>query len=214
MRLTELNPAAGRLCDLLQSTTPELLFDAGLIRAMGEQLPDIPWDLVFQFNLLTPLACQLLIEAVEATTEWHALPGDDYAADECRLFDFAPALDQLFRECFCALVNPLLSQHYAKYQITPDSMEPPFVIRYVEGSGVQDMDVHSDGMSLVTFSVPLNDGFTGSGLFFARDPGLPDGFTGPPGRALCFPGGPTHEHYVPPITSGRRYTLTIWTRGC
>lgn len=176
-----------------------------------EQLTHEP---VFSFGLLTEWTCQKLIEAALTADQWGSEEGDPYPGDEVRLSTISERLDRYFAVAFCAVANSYLAERYAKYRIAPHTITSAFIIRYRAGQGVQELDVHHDGQSEVTFSIPLNEDYTGSGLHFATAPGLPpEGWRSEPGECLCFPGGPSHEHYVKPIESGERYSLTIWTKG-
>lgn len=177
-------------------------------------LDQLTHEPVFSFGLLTEWACQKLIEAALTTNEWGSEEGDLYPGDEVRLSTISERLDRYFAVAFCAAANSHLAERYAKYRIAPHTISSAFIIRYRAGQGIQELDVHHDGESEMTFSIPLNADYTGSGLFFATAPELgPEGWQGAPGECLCFPGGPTHEHYVKPIESGERYSLTIWTKG-
>lgn len=177
-------------------------------------IEELTYEPVFSFPLLTEWTCDKLIEASLTANKWASEEGDNYPGDEVRLHQISPKLERYFAVAFCAAANSYLAERYAKYRIAPNTITGAFIIRYRAGVGVQELGVHHDGMSAMTFSIPLNSGYTGSGLFFATAPELgPEGWQGEPGECLCFPGGPTHEHYVKPIESGERYSLTIWTEG-
>lgn len=208
------NNAAGELCSWMESAEPERIFDSRTVARLEQFYPlsSQPYhEPVFSFPLLTPWACGKLIEAANEAGEWRSQPGDHYPGEECRLSDISAKLDHHFRISFCALANTFLAERYVKYRIAPHTMVSPFLIHYRAGEGVQEMDVHHDGESEITFSIPLRNDHKGCELKFALAPGA--GWSGAVGEALCFPGGPTHEHYVTPITEGERYSLTIWTRG-
>jgi predicted 2-oxoglutarate/Fe(II)-dependent dioxygenase YbiX len=60
----------------------------------------------------------------------------------------------------------------------------------------------------VSGSVKLNDGYTGAELEFSRQH-----FTNaslPVGTLLVWPSLVTHPHRSTPITSGTKYSLTLW----
>lgn len=210
------NNAAGEICNWINSAEPSRVFsmEAALRLRMAQQGKAPKHEPVFCFPLLTRWACDKLIEAANIADEWRPPVGDYYPGDEVKFSDISAVLDSYFRTAFCAIANTYLAERYIKYRIRPDTIESPFLLRYRAGVGVQEMHVHNDGLSEITFSIPLNEEYKGSGLHFALAPveGLEEGWHAV-GEALCFPGGPTHEHYVPPITEGTRYALTIWTRG-
>lgn len=210
------NNPAGEISSWINSAEPSRVFAMEpLLRAKMQhlQFPTPTYEPVFCFPLLTPWACLKLIEAAVEADAWAAPPGDPYPGDEVKLSDISLQLDHSFKLAFCYMANTYLAERYVKYRIAPHTIESAFIIRYRAGQGVQELGVHHDGQSEITFSIPLNDEFEGSGLFFALAPGLPDGWLGNAGDCLCFPGGPTHEHYVKSITEGERYSLTIWTKG-
>lgn len=209
-------PALARLMALLKGDVPRL-FDAELLSQLGvAPVAPVPTaQHVFTFPALTPEACLLLIQAAEEADVWASAANDPYPGRETRLVRIDPGLDELFRKLWALVANRVLASHYPKYQIHWSTVSSPFLIRQEVGD--PGMDLHYDEVSNVTFSLPLSDGWQGEGLRFPFRPDLPDnaadGFRGPLGHCLCFPGGPTHFHEVPPITSGLRYSLTIWTRG-
>lgn len=210
------NNAAGEIASWINSAEPTRVFsmEAALRLRMAQEPKEPKAEQVFCFPLLTRWGCEKIIEAAETAGEWRRSEGDAYPGEEMKFSDISTLFDSYFRIAFCAIANTYLAERYVKYRITPDTMESPFIVKYTAGEGIQEMDVHNDGLSEITFSIPLNEEYQGSGLHFAlaEVPGLEEGWHAV-GEALCFPGGPTHEHYVPPITSGTRYSLTIWTRG-
>lgn len=165
---------------------------------------------VFTFPALSAEFCQALMVASENAKVWASVEGDPYPGRETRLVDLSSGLDFLFRKVWAAVANPWLAKYYPKYTTTAEQIESPFIVKQLPGD--PGMDTHFDEVSDVTFSIPLTGGWEGEGLTFPGRSDCPP-FKGPVGTALCFPGGPTHAHRVPPITSGERYSLTIWTRG-
>jgi hypothetical protein len=79
----------------------------------------------------------------------------------------------------------------------------PYVLRY-SPDAIASMDLHHD-LETVTLVVYLNEDFEGGGTRFPRWRYC----TGkrPPGSAIVYPGGLSHEHEGLPITSGVRYLL-------
>ncbi len=84
-----------------------------------------------------------------------------------------------------------------------------FITRYTMDTQTRLLP-HMDHSSIVSMTIKLNKDFTGGGLRFVRQnlvtAKVPVGY-------LCFfPGGCTHVHEVLPLTSGRRYAITFWTK--
>lgn len=82
-----------------------------------------------------------------------------------------------------------------------------FVMKYSMDTQ-KTLGLHTDA-ALVTGSMKLNDDYEGATLIFPRQ-----GVTNkdiPPGKMILFPGPLTHGHYVDPLVSGTKYSLTTWT---
>ena len=82
-----------------------------------------------------------------------------------------------------------------------------FIIKY-EMDKQRELRLHNDA-SLITGSVKLNDDYTGGVLEFPRQKLSNKDI--PIGKCILFPGQVTHGHLSTPITSGTKYSLTIWS---
>lgn len=199
------------LSQLIAALSNGVAFQRAAFRPLVEPRPlHISNQYVFTFPALSPDFCQMLIDAAEQAKAWASVEGDPYPGRETRLSDISPVFDELFRKVWAAVVNPWLAEVYPRYTTSADKIETPFIIKQTPVD--PGMDTHFDEVSDVTFSIPLSGDWEGRGLTFPNRSDVPD-FSGPVGTALCFPGGPTHAHRVPPISEGHRYSLTIWTRG-
>ena len=82
-----------------------------------------------------------------------------------------------------------------------------FVMKYTKDTQNK-LALHHDA-SLVTGSIKLNEAYEGGSLNFPRQ-GVTNDNT-PIGHCILFPGQVTHGHECVELTSGVKYSLTIWT---
>ena len=161
-------------------------------------------DDILLIDYLTPSMCDSLIELSERHGGYKPDEGDKVPAQEIRLtelgvFDsiaqhweehIAPILDEEFLNCPCYGVRDA------------------FIIKY-DMEGQRTLPLHSDA-SLVTGSIKLNDDYTGGELYFPRQK-----FSNkdvPVGKCILFPSQVTHPHEVHELLSGKKLSLTIWTK--
>jgi predicted 2-oxoglutarate/Fe(II)-dependent dioxygenase YbiX len=101
-------------------------------------------------------------------------------------------------------VWPQLQQHWPL--IDYHGINDAFIIRYEVG-GQEELRIHHD-VAQVSASVKLNDDYTGAELQFPRQK-----FSNAQlavGSLVAWPSLVTHPHLSAPITSGVKYSLTIW----
>lgn len=147
--------------------------------------------------------CQRLIDLADNDGNWAPLPDDKFPAYEIRMKELG-----LWNE----LVN-----HWEKniYPIIHDIWNPiemygmrdAFVMRYSVDTQ-KHLPLHHDA-SLVTGSVKLNDNYTGADLIFPRQ--RISNADIPIGSCILFPGMVTHGHQCTELTSGIKYSLTMWS---
>lgn len=163
---------------------------------------------LYSFPLLSEEFVEFLMAVSDQVGRWEPEEGDEYGAPELRLRRISPGLEDVFSEIVRRHINPILRRLYlGVYEV--GWLNPPFLIRY-DMHRQQDMDLHYDGQSELTFTVALNENFEGGHLEFPRQSFRSDAV--PVGHALVFPGGLSHLHRAMPIRSGERRSLTIWTR--
>jgi len=123
---------------------------------------------------------------------------------ELSLSQISPRLFEALQNDLGARIWPKLQAHWA--QIDYFGLNDAFVIKYEQG-GQEELRLHHD-VAQVSGSVKLNDGYTGAELEFPRQH-----FTNaslPVGTLLVWPSLVTHPHRSTPITSGTKYSLTLW----
>lgn len=163
---------------------------------------------IFVFPCLSRDLCDILIDAAEAYDHWEGEPGDDFSAPEARLRRVMPRLEDHIATIVTGYLNSITKRVFmGGYRI--GWISSPFIIRY-SPTTQKSMNLHYDGMSEVTISIPLSSDFEGGGLSFPRQRYTTSNLE--PGNAVMFPGGPSHLHQALPVTKGVRYSLTIWTR--
>ena len=155
-------------------------------------------------SCLTPQFCAALIRAAEACGGFDPHPDDPVPGHELSLTQISPRL-------FDALQNDLGSRIWPQLQrqwehIDYFGLNDAFIIKYERGAQ-EELRLHHD-VAQVSGSIKLNDDYTGAELEFPRQ-----GFTNadlPVGSLLAWPSLVTHPHRSTPLTSGTKYSLTLW----
>ena len=163
---------------------------------------DILSDDILLIDFMTEDMCENMISLSEKKT-FESLSYDKVKGQELRLKEI-----ELWDE---------LEKHWMKsvYDIVYEYWNPchiyglrdAFLIKY-EMNKQRELRLHNDA-SLITGSVKLNDDYTGGELYFPRQKFSNKDI--PIGKCLLFPGQVTHGHTSQEITSGTKYSLTIWS---
>ena len=163
---------------------------------------DILSDDILLIDFMTEDMCENMISLSEQKT-FESLSYDKVKGQELRLKEI-----ELWDE---------LEKHWMKsvYDIVYEYWNPchiyglrdAFIIKY-EMDKQRELRLHNDA-SLVTGSVKLNDDYTGGELYFPRQKLSNKDI--PIGKCLLFPGQVTRGHTSQEITSGTKYSLTIWS---
>jgi len=161
-------------------------------------------DELFVMSCWTPQFCTALIRAAEAAGGFSAQPGDPVPGHEISLALISPRLFEAVQDDMGMRIWPQLQQHWPL--IDYHGINDVFIIKYEKG-GQEELQQHHD-VAQVSASVKLNDTYEGALLDFPRQ-----NFTNaqlPVGSLLAWPSLVTHPHGSTPITSGVKYSLTIW----
>jgi len=161
-------------------------------------------DELFVMSCWTPQFCSALIRAAEATGGFSAQPGDPVPGHEISLALISPRLFEAVQDDMGMRIWPQLQQHWPL--IDYHGINDVFIIKYEQG-GQEELRQHHD-VAQVSASVKLNDTYEGALLEFPRQ-----NFTNAQllvGSLLAWPSLVTHPHGSTPITSGVKYSLTIW----
>ena len=161
-------------------------------------------DELFVMSCWTPQFCTALIRAAEAAGGFSAQPGDPVPGHEISLALISPRLFEAVQDDMGMRIWPQLQQHWPL--IDYHGINDVFIIKYEKG-GQEELRQHHD-VAQVSASVKLNDTYEGALLDFPRQ-----NFTNvqlPVGSLLAWPSLVTHPHGSTPITSGVKYSLTIW----
>ena len=161
-------------------------------------------DELFVMSCWTPQFCSALIRAAEAAGGFSAKPGDPVPGHEISLALISPRLFEAVQDYMGLRIWPQLQQHWSL--IDYHGINDAFIIKYEKG-GQEELRQHHD-VAQVSGSVKLNDSYAGAMLYFPRQ-----NFTNaqlPVGSLLSWPSLVTHPHGSTPITSGVKYSLTIW----
>ena len=161
-------------------------------------------DELFVMSCWTPQFCSALIRAAEAAGGFSAQPGDPVPGHEISLALISPRLFEAVQDDMGMRIWPQLQQQWPL--IDYHGINDVFIIKYEKG-GQEELRQHHD-VAQVSASVKLNDTYEGALLDFPRQ-----NFTNaqlPVGSLLAWPSLVTHPHGSTPITSGTKYSLTIW----
>ena len=177
----------------------------GYVDAIDESAPiSKVADELFAMSCWTPQFCSALIRAAEAAGGFSAQPGDPVPGHEISLALISPRLFEAVQDDMGIRIWPQLQQHWPL--IDYHGINDVFIIKYEKG-GQEELRQHHD-VAQVSASVKLNDSYDGALLDFPRQ-----NFTNaqlPVGSLLAWPSLVTHPHGSTPITSGTKYSLTIW----
>lgn len=160
---------------------------------------------MFSMSFLTPEDCQKLIRLAEQKGTWTPMPGDKFPAQEIRLWDIDQRLFEELEAHWQKYIKPVIEMYWPP--MMHYSIRDAFVMKYTLDTQTS-LALHTDA-SLVTGSVKLNDDYEGGELYFPRQEQSNADI--PVGELLLFPGQVTHGHTSKELTSGTKYSLTIWT---
>ena len=156
-------------------------------------------------DFMTPDYCEHLIELSEKYGRWGELDGDKFPAQEIRIKQLGIELWNEMELHWEKYINPIVEKYW--HPLLMYGLRDAFTMRYALDTQTS-LALHHDA-SLVTGSVKLNSDYEGADLVFPRQ-----GFTNkdvPVGRCILFPGQVTHGHTCEELTSGVKYSLTMWT---
>ncbi len=167
----------------------------------------LKYDEIAKDILITPFMskdhCKIIIDAAEAVGGWDQMEGDKFPAQEIRANKLGiwTALEGAWRDKLGKI---------AESKWTPMEhigLRDAFAMRYAMDTQTS-LAFHTDA-SLVTGSVKLNDDYEGAELCFPHQDF--SNINVPLGHCILFPSAVTHGHYVSPLKSGVKYSLTMWT---
>lgn len=155
-------------------------------------------------SFLSPQFCAALIRVAEACGGFNEHPDDPVPGHELSLNQISPRLFEAMQNDLGTRIWPQLQTHWQ--HIDYYGLSDAFIIKYERGAQ-EELRLHHD-VAQVSGSVKLNDSYTGAELQFPRQ-----GYSNsalPVGTLLAWPSLVTHPHRSAPITSGTKYSLTLW----
>jgi len=160
---------------------------------------------ILQGTFLSKKSCDLIIKRVELANKWESLPYDKFPGQEVRIKKVDSVLyDALVRE-FERVIVPAAEQYW--YPLQYYGIRDMFIIKYTM-DGQTSLPCHHDA-SLFSGSIKLNEDYEGAELLYYRQKFSNANI--PAGDIIIWPGQVTHGHECTPLTSGTKYSLTIWT---
>lgn len=170
------------------------------VRSIGQDI------LCLEF--MTPSYAKAIIEIAEEVKEWTSVP-HRYATHDVLLEEKFPDLFEIIQEHLNHGVWPIVKKYWQMEDFNFQAYSA-FVVKYSEDTQTS-LDLHHDD-SFISASIKLNDEYSGGLLQFPRQNA--DNGPVPVGSILVWPGRITHPHKCSDLTSGTKYSLTIWTREC
>lgn len=161
-------------------------------------------DQMFVYPFWTQEFCNALIRAAEAVGGFDAHPDDPVPGTEISLAAISPKLFDSVQQDIGMRIWPQLQRHWPL--IDYHGITDAFIIKYEVG-GQEELRLHHD-VAQVSASVKLNDGYTGAELEFPQQ-GVSNASVAV-GSLVAWPSLVTHPHRSNKITSGVKYSLTIW----
>jgi hypothetical protein len=159
---------------------------------------------MYAMSCWTPEFCAALIRAADLVGGYTSHESDPVPGQEISLAAISPSLFEAVQNDMGIRIWPQLQQHWPL--IDYHGINDAFIIRYEIG-GQEELRIHHD-VAQVSASVKLNNDYTGAELQFPRQ-----GFSNADmsvGSLIAWPSLVTHPHLSAPITSGVKYSLTIW----
>ncbi len=155
-------------------------------------------------DFMSKTQCEDLIALSDKHGGWEPLPGDLHPAQEIRMSELGEW--ERLEEHWNNLIEPIANKYWNPLSMY--GLRDAFTMRY--SLDTQKNLTHHCDASLVTGSVKLNDNYEGASLIFPRQNITNNDI--PVGKLLLFPGQVTHGHYVDDLTSGVKYSLTMWSK--
>jgi len=159
---------------------------------------------LYAMSCWTPEFCAALIRAADLVGGYTSHESDPVPGQEISLAAISPSLFEAVQNDMGMRIWPQLQQHWPL--IDYHGINDAFIIRYEVG-GQEELRIHHD-VAQVSASVKLNSDYLGAELQFPRQE-----FSNadmPVGSLIAWPSLVTHPHLSAPITSGVKYSLTIW----
>jgi hypothetical protein len=161
-------------------------------------------DEMFALSCWTPDFCGALIRAAELTGTFESNPNDPVPGHEVSLAVISPRLFNAVEVDFGGRIWPQLQQQWPL--IDYHGIQDVFVIKYQVGQQ-EELRMHHD-VAQVSASIKLNDNYQGAELEFPQQ-----NFSNRElkvGEMVVWPSLVTHPHCSAPITSGVKYSVTVW----
>lgn len=155
-------------------------------------------------SFLTPQFCAALIRTAEACGGFDKHPDDPVPAHELSLTQISPRLFDAMQNDIGSRIWPQLQTHWQ--HIDYYGLNDAFVIKYEKGAQ-EELRLHHD-VAQVSGSVKLNNSYIGAALEFPRQ--NYSNVELPIGTLLVWPSLVTHPHRSTQLTSGTKYSLTLW----
>ena len=152
----------------------------------------------------TPQFCDTVIRAARAAGGFEHESSDPVGSYDLSLAAISPRLFEALEQDIGMRLWPAIRQWWPI--VDYHGLRDAFVIHYAMGQQ-ETLRLHHD-VAQVSASIKLNSDYTGAELVFPRQ-----GFSNaevPVGSIIAWPSLVTHPHESQPLTSGEKFSLTIW----
>jgi hypothetical protein len=155
-------------------------------------------------SCFTSQFCSALIRTAEASGGFEQHPEDPVPGHELSLRQISTNLFDSLQNDLGVRIWPQLQKFWS--HIDYYGLNDAFIIKYQQGAQ-EELRLHHD-VAQVSGSIKLNDHYTGAELEFPRQDY--SNANVPVGALLVWPSLVTHPHRSTKITSGTKYSLTLW----
>lgn len=184
----------------------DLKYDFYVPKYMKKDVEYIDKDMILIKNLLSPEFCSDLIEECNNIGGWEPLPNDKFPAQEIRLRRMErQKFYKAFEKAYYDKIEPITEGYWAALKMY--GIRDLFAMRYSLDTQ-KSLRLHHD-MSLVSGSMKLNNDFEGAYLNFPRQ--NITNLDHPIGAMVLWPASVSHPHECTELTSGVKYSLTLWS---
>jgi hypothetical protein len=157
---------------------------------------------------LTKEFCQTLFDFAKDFDNWTTNRADfNYSTHDCHLKTVAPVFYDIISDALDEALFPRVAKWW---QVNPFEVSDMFIVKYSEQTQTK-LSYHHD-QSYISSSIKLNDNYSGGVLNFPHK--NYDNSSLSVGDIIFWPSQVTHLHGSSSLTSGEKYSITIWTKPC
>ena len=171
------------------------------------KVQDVATD-ILSIPFLTPEYVEYILECCKELDSWEPFKGDrSFSTWDIHFKKELPELYETLAEVLDEQILPTVCRWW---DIDPIEVSDMFALRYTLDSQ-RHLKLHHDD-SYISGSIKLSEDYVGGVLNFPRQQFNNESV--PIGDILMWPSMITHPHESQELSSGVKYSLTIWTKQC